>query len=190
MKRRSLNSLVLSAMLLAAGLILPFFTGQIREIGSMLLPMHIPVLLCGYFCGKEYGLGVGFVLPLLRSVCFGMPVLYPSAVSMAFELAAYGFFAGLLYAAFRRKNLWSVYGSLLISMVLGRLVWGVAQTVLLGLSGKAFSLAAFWAGGFAKAAPGIVLQLILVPAAVLSVKGFAARKQGRNPMPEVPGQEV
>lgn len=165
-------------MFLAAGLILPFFTGQIREIGSMLLPMHIPVLLCGFFCGKEYGFAVGGILPLLRSFCFGMPALYPSAISMAFELAAYGFFAGLFYPLFPRKNLWSVYGSLLSSMVLGRLAWGVAQTVLLGLSGEIFSLAAFWTGGFAKALPGIVLQLILVPAVVLSVKALTERKQG------------
>ena len=86
--------LILAAMFLAIGLLLPFLTGQIRQIGNMLLPMHIPVILCGLICGWQYGLGVGFVLPLLRCVIFGMPVLFPTAVSMSFELAAYGFTDG------------------------------------------------------------------------------------------------
>ena len=77
------KKLVLSALFLAIALVLPFLTGQIPEIGSMLCPMHIPVLLCGFFCGWQYGLAVGFVAPLLRSFLFGVPYLYPMAVSMA-----------------------------------------------------------------------------------------------------------
>ena len=69
--------------------LLPFFTGQIPEIGSMLLPMHIPVLLCGMIVGGPWGLLIGFLCPLLRSALFSMPPPYPTAVSMAFELAAY-----------------------------------------------------------------------------------------------------
>ena len=90
MKHTALKKLVLSALFMAIGLILPFFTGQIPAIGKMLLPMHIPVLLCGLICGWQYGLGVGFVLPLLRSLLFNFPAMYPNAVSMAFELALYG----------------------------------------------------------------------------------------------------
>lgn len=70
-------NLVLSAMFMAIGLVLPFFTGQIPQIGSMLLPMHLPVLLCGLICGWQYGGVVGFVLPLLRYVMFGMPPHLP-----------------------------------------------------------------------------------------------------------------
>ena len=81
----SLRSLALSAMFLALGLVLPFLTGQIPEIGNLLLPMHLPVLLCGLVCGWKYGLAVGFTTPLLRSMLFGMPTFYPSAVSMAFS---------------------------------------------------------------------------------------------------------
>ena len=90
----STKSLTLSAMLLALALVLPFLTGQIPEIGSMLLPMHIPVLLCGFLCGWQWGLIVGFIAPLLRSVLFGMPPMVNVAIPMAFELAAYGAFAG------------------------------------------------------------------------------------------------
>ena len=88
--RKALKKLSLSSMFLAIGLVLPFFTGQIPQVGSMMLPMHIPVLLCGLICGWKYGLMVGFVLPPLRSVLFGMPPLFPTGAAMAFELAAYG----------------------------------------------------------------------------------------------------
>ena len=93
----STKKLTLSAMFFAVGLILPFFIGQIPMIGQMLLPMHIPVLLCGLIVGWQYGLAVGFFLPLVRSVLFGMPAMFPNAVSMAFELATYGLVIGYLY---------------------------------------------------------------------------------------------
>ena len=82
-------------MFLALGYVLPFFTGQIPAVGKMLLPMHIPVLLCGFVCGWQYGLMVGFIVPLFRSVLAGMPVMMPTAVGMAFELATYGVLCGL-----------------------------------------------------------------------------------------------
>ena len=70
------KKVTLSGMLFAIGLILPFFIGQIPAVGKMILPMHIPVLICGLILGWQYGLAVGFLLPLVRSVLFGMPVLY------------------------------------------------------------------------------------------------------------------
>ena len=90
-KNASIRRLTLSAMLLAIGMLLPFLTGQIQHIGNMLCPMHLPVFICGMVCGPFWGLAVGAVLPLLRSMVFGMPVLMPAAAAMAFELAAYGF---------------------------------------------------------------------------------------------------
>lgn len=92
------KKVTLSGMLFAIGLILPFFIGQIPAVGKMLLPMHIPVLICGLILGWQYGLAVGFLLPLVRSVLFGMPVLYPNAIAMASEMGTYGLVAGWLYS--------------------------------------------------------------------------------------------
>ena len=86
MKNTMLKNLTLSAMFLALGLLLPLLTGQIQQIGNMLLPMHIPVFLCALICGWKYGLAVGAILPLLRCVTFGMPPLFPTAIAMALEL--------------------------------------------------------------------------------------------------------
>ena len=88
MKRRvKISKLVLSGLFLALAFVLPFLTGQVPEIGNMLCPMHIPVLLCGFICGWPYGLLIGFLSPLLRSLILGMPPMFPKAVCMALELA-------------------------------------------------------------------------------------------------------
>ena len=163
MKRKSVQNLVLSAMFLAIGLVLPFFIGQIPAVGKMLLPMHIPVLLCGLICGWKWGLGVGFVLPLLRSVLFSFPVMYPNALGMAFELAVYGGVIGFLYARSKYQCVKALYRCLIPAMLAGRLVWGAAMVVLMGLGGSAFTWQLFIGGAVLNAIPGIVLQLVLIP---------------------------
>lgn len=159
-----IRRLTYAALYLAIALVLPFLTGQIPEIGSMLCPMHIPALLCGFVCGWPWGLAVGFVSPLLRSLLFGMPAAY-AAVAMAFEMAAYGAVAGVLYRALPRKG-WSICVSLLAAMVAGRIVWGGVQFLLAGLRGTEFSLSMFLAGAVTAALPGIIVQIILIPVLV------------------------
>lgn len=163
MDRAEIKKLVLASLLVAVGFVLPFFTGQIPQVGNLLLPMHIPVFLCGLICGWKYGLGVGAVLPLLRSVVLGMPPMFPNAVAMAAELAAYGAVAGYLYGRAKKQSVSAVYVSMLSAMLIGRVVWGIVEFVLLGLDGSAFSWQMFAAGAFVNAVPGIIIQLILVP---------------------------
>lgn len=158
--------LVLAALCLALAYLLPFLTGQIPEIGSMLCPMHLPILLCGFLCGPLWGLAVGAVVPLFRSLTLGMPLLFPNAVCMAFELATYSVIAGLLHRAFPRKRGY-IYASLLLSMLAGRLVWGVAMAACLGLRGGSFPISAFFAGAVTNAIPGIALQIVFVPILVM-----------------------
>lgn len=164
--KTQVKKLVLAAMLLAVGIILPFFTGQIPQIGNMLLPMHLPVLVCGLLCGWQYGGIVGFILPLLRYVLFGMPPM-PNGIAMAFELASYGAILGFLYNRSRWKCIVSLYRSLIIAMIGGRIVWGVVRVAMLGMTGNAFSWKMFMAGAFLNAIPGIILQLIFIPALML-----------------------
>ena len=164
---KNLLKLVLSAMFLALALVLPFLTGQIAEFGSMLLPMHIPVMLCGLVCGPQYGLVVGLIAPLMRSLIFGMPPMFPTAISMAFELATYGFVIGILFQKSHWKCIKSLYHCLLISMVMGRVVWGIVQCILLGFGENGFTISMFVSGAIAKALPGIILQLLLVPTVML-----------------------
>ena len=162
-KRFKTKKLVLAAMFLSIGFVLPLLTGQIKEIGDTLLPMHIPVMLCGLICGEKYGFAIGIILPFLRSVVFGMPPIYPNAVWMAIELATYGFVIGLMYSKMNFKNTKGVYISLISAMLIGRIAWGISKAILLGVGGKAFTISMFLVGGFADAVLGIILQLILIP---------------------------
>jgi thiamine transporter ThiT len=167
--RTPVQKLTLSALFMAMGLVLPFLTGQIPQIGSMLLPMHIPVLFCGLICGWQYGGLVGFVVPLLRSVLFGMPPMYPTAFAMAFELATYGILTGVLYSRFRKQNVATLYISLIGAMVGGRIVWGVVRVIQSGVAGSAFTWELFLAGAVLNAIPGIVLQLVLIPVVMVAL---------------------
>ena len=162
------KKLVTSGLLLALCLVLPFLTGQIPQIGSMLCPMHVPVLLCGFICGWKYGLAVGFIAPLLRYGLFGMPPM-PVCLAMAFELAAYGAVSGLMYTLLPRRSGY-IYVSLLAAMVAGRLVWGLAQLVITGIAGTQFSFGMFLSGAVLTALPGIAVQIILIPIIVLALK--------------------
>mgnify|MGYP003515747236 FL=1 len=167
-KRNDIKKLTLSAMFLALAFVMPFLTGQIPQIGSMLCPMHIPVLLCGFFCGAPWGLVVGFVAPILRSFTLGMPPMFPTAFCMAFELATYGFIAGWLHNKLPNKKV-NVYVSLLGAMVIGRLVWGVIMFCCMGFDASKFGLNAFLAGAVLNAVPGIIVQIVLIPVLVITI---------------------
>ena len=167
-KQNSTVNLALSSMFLALAFVMPFLTGQVPQIGSMLCPMHIPVILCSYICGSPWGLAVGFIAPLLRSVTLGMPPLFPTAFSMAFELAMYGFLSGALYRKMPKRKI-NIYLSLIVSMVAGRLVWGAVQLCCVGFDLTKFNLTAFWTGAVANAIPGIIIQLVLIPVLVMAL---------------------
>lgn len=164
-----IQNMVLAAIFLAFGLILPSVTMQMQAIGQMLSPMHLPVLLCGLVCGTFYGAVVGILTPLLRSVLFGMPPLYPVAIAMSFELLCYGLVAGLLYKLSPWKCILAVYKALIPAMILGRIIGGLATAILLSLNGKGYSLAVWATAYFVKTVPGIILQLILIPAIMVAL---------------------
>lgn len=169
MKMNPTKKLTISAMLFALGLVLPFLTGQIPQIGSMLLPMHIPVFLCGLICGGRYGAMVGLLVPVVRSFLFGMPPMYPTAAAMAFELATYGAVAGFVYFRAGYFCMKSLYKAMLTAMVAGRVVWAAAMMVLMGIHGGAFTFEMFMAGAFLNAIPGIAVQLVLIPGIMVAL---------------------
>lgn len=173
--KKNLSRMILAAMFLALALVLPFLTGQIQQIGNALCPMHIPVLLCGFFCGPWYGLAVGLTAPLLRFVLFGMPPLMPVGIAMCVELAVYGCTAGLLYRLLPRKKPY-VYLALIGAMLAGRILWGAAQFVLFGLGKTEFGWTAFLSGAFLNAIPGILVQLVLIPILVMVLQKYTYKE--------------
>ncbi len=163
----STRKIVLTALFMAIGMILPFITMQIPSIGNMLLPMHLPIILCGFLCGGPYGFVAGAVVPLLRSVIFGAPPF--------FELATYGLVSGLMYKRLHDKK-WGIYISLISAMILGRVVWAVVSIGLYSMLGNVFTWKIFVMQAVANAIPGIILQLILIPLLVYKLSKQESRK--------------
>ncbi|MDK2961759.1 MAG: hypothetical protein PWP20_885 [Eubacteriaceae bacterium] len=173
---KNTKSLIGTGLCMAMGLLLPQLFHAIGA-GSVFLPMHIPVLICGLCFGWEYGLACGVVTPLLSSVITGMPPIFPTAIAMMFELAAYGALTGFIY---RKLNL-NLYLSLIISMLGGRVVSGIASMILYGVAGSEYGLQIFLTGAFVTALPGIILQIVVVPVLVMALeKAKVIEKPVRN----------
>lgn len=169
MKSTKTYKIVWSGVFIALGIVLPFLTGQIQSIGNKLLPMHLPILICGFVCGAPYGLAAGLIVPLLRSMLFGMPPMFPTAVSMAFELAVYGFVTGFLYKKLPKNNV-MIYAALIGAMLIGRVAAGAVNVVLYGVQGSGYSMQMFMAGMFMNAVPGMILQLVLIPVIIMMLR--------------------
>ena len=94
-------------------------------------------------------------------------------MGMAFEMGTYGMVIGVLYERTRQRSVVALYKSLIIAMVAGRVVWGVVRMVLLGLEGDVFTWHMFLSGAVLNAIPGIILQLILIPAIMVTLKQWS-----------------
>ncbi|MBU5594481.1 ECF transporter S component [Amphibacillus sp. MSJ-3] len=161
MPNQRTKKMVFVSLCIAIGLILPPLARMlpIANVGSVLLPMHIPVLICGYVAGGRYGAITGLILPPLTFLLTGMPPLFPVGVSMMFELAAYGLLTGVLYKLTNGKIILSLLGA----MLGGRVVYGIFNSIFFGMAGMPFGMEAFIAGGFVTALPGIIIQILLIP---------------------------
>ena len=164
----STKRMILAGLCIALGVVLPVAFHSVANAGSIFLPMHIPVLLCGLICGWPYGLACGVLAPLLSSLITGMP---PMAYlpSMLCELAVYGFVSGLLMRYVKTgKLLADLYVSLVGAMLLGRLVLGLFNAVI--FRAGEYSIAIWTTSAFVTALPGIIIQLAVIPVLVFALK--------------------
>ncbi len=175
MKNKSVRELVISALSMAIGLLLPMIFHAFG-LGSAFLPMHIPVLIAGFAVSLPFAILVGVLTPLLSAFLTGMPPLFPVLPFMIFELAAYGAAASLLYRKFRLN----VYISLITSMIAGRIVSGLAVWVLaVFFAAKLPGPVAFVAGSITGSIPGIIIQIVFIPALVMILdRNKLLRKEG------------
>jgi thiamine transporter ThiT len=174
MRSSETEQLVLASMFLVLALLVPFLTGQIPGIGQRLLPMHIPILLCGFFCGWKYGLLVGVIAPLMRSMLFGLPLFYPNALAMSLELGTYGLVTGFL--SWRMPNtFFAIACALVVAMVCGRIAFGTAMYAFFQIDGNVFTWSAFLGMTVIDAIPGIVLQLVVIPPIVYEMHTYQGR---------------
>ena len=166
-KMSAVKKSIITAVCIALCVVLPQAFHAIPNAGSIYLPMHIPVLLCGLICGWPYGLLCGLAGPALSALITGMP---PAAVlpGMMVECGVYGLAAGLLMQLVRTKRLYAdLYISLVAAMLLGRVVSGAAKALI--FSAGSYSMASWVAGSFVTALLGIIIQLALLPSIVYAL---------------------
>ena len=166
MKLSSIKCLTLTALCVALCVVVPMAFHVIPNAGAVMLPMHIPVLLCGLVCGWQYGLLCGVIGPLVSSVLTGMPM--PAILpGMMVECGMYGCAGGLMMRYVRTGSLFAdLYISLPVAMLVGRVISGIVKALILtpGLSFTAWATASF-----ITALPGISIQLIMLPALVVAL---------------------
>ena len=178
-EKDQLRKTILASIFMALAFVLPFATANNMLLGQRLLLMHIPILLCGIVCGPKHGMAVGFMAPILRAVMLGAPPL-PIAIAMAFELAAYGFFIGFAYKLLskilhKKTDIYqyiSVYVSLIIALIAGRLVFIAINFQMLSIDERFFeaSIGPLVTLLTVTAWPGILIQIAVVPLIFIFLK--------------------
>ncbi|MEI6578723.1 MAG: ECF transporter S component [Eubacteriales bacterium] len=168
MKNTKIFKLIISSLCVAIGIVLPIAFHAVPNAGSMFLPMHIPVLLCGLICGPFYGLACGILAPLLSCLLTGMPPL-AFLPSMLCELAVYGIVAGILFKVVKTKNKQvNTYISLIGAMLCGRLAGGMLNALIFS-AGK-YSMHIWLTSSFVTALPGIMAQLVFIPLIIFALQ--------------------
>ena len=166
MKLSMIKRLVISALCVALCVVLPIAFHSIPDGGSIFLPMHIPVLICGMLCGWPYGLVCGLMGPLLSSAITSMP---PAAMlpAMMVECGTYGMVSGLMLKVVRTgKTYGDLYIALVTAMVAGRVLSGIAKALIFM---PGISMTAWVTASFVTALPGIAIQLVFLPGVVCTL---------------------
>ncbi len=162
----SVKNMTMAAVCIALCVVLPIAFHSIPDAGTVFLPMHIPVLICGMICGWPYGLLCGLMGPLLSSVLTGMP---PVAFlpAMMVECGTYGLVSGLMLKYIRTRNTYAdLYIALVTAMIVGRIVSGIAKALIFT---PGLGLSAWVTASFVTALPGIVIQLVFLPNVVFTL---------------------
>ena len=160
------KKLVLTALFISIGIVLPQMLAPVPSVRAMLSPMHIPALLCGLIAGPSAGLVTGLVVPLLSHLIFGMPMagMLPG---MVIELGTYGLAAGLAMKMKKISFLPRVYVSLILAMLAGRITAGLVNAFVIQV-GK-YSRQTWIVSYFIGTAPAMVIQIIVIPLLVMAL---------------------
>ena len=164
--RITTKELVLSGVLLAAGLLLPMVFHMFSMTGPAFLPMHIPVLIGGMLLPPPLAILLGIITPIVSSILTGMPVAFPMAIIMAFELGTYGLSASIA----TRKLKLNTLLALIIAMIDGRIVAGIVVAVLVKLFGVQMNPIMFVKGAIITGLPGLMIQILFIPTLIYGLK--------------------
>ena len=164
--KNSIKNMTMAAVCVALCVVLPIAFHSIPDAGSVFLPMHIPVLICGMICGWPYGFLCGLVGPLLSSALTGMPPI-AFLPGMMVECAAYGMVSGLMLKYVHTKSTYAdLYIALITAMIAGRVISGIAKALIFT---PGLAMSAWITASFVTALPGILIQLVFLPGVVFTL---------------------
>ena len=166
MKMSYVKKIVFTAVCVALCVVLPMAFHSVQNAGTIFLPMHIPVLLCGLMCGWPFGFVCGLMGPALSCLLTSMP---PAAMlpSMMVECAAYGCVTGLMMCWVHTKHpVADLYISMVTAMIVGRVLSGLAKSLIFSPGTAPF---AWVTTSLVAGIPGIIIQLLLIPLVVFSL---------------------
>lgn len=164
--RNSIKNMTMAAVCVALCVVLPIAFHSIPDAGSVFLPMHIPVLICGMICGWPYGFICGLMGPLISSALTGMPPI-AFLPGMMVECAAYGMVSGLMLKYVHTKSTYAdLYIALITAMIAGRVISGIAKALIFT---PGLAMSAWITASFVTALPGILIQLVFLPSVVFTL---------------------
>lgn len=160
MPGKEVKNMTLAALFIALGVLLPIVFHAVG-LGSIFLPMLLPVAVSAYFLPVSVAACVGAITPLVSALLTGMPPLSPPiAQVMVFECAALAICAAWLHRNKRLPVIISLLSGLLVSRIV-LLLLSFLLMPLLGLPAQVFS----WFFVI-KGTPGIIMIMVLVPLVV------------------------
>ena len=163
------RKLIHVAMFTALGVMLPIAFHLVGGVGSVFLPMHIPVLMAGLMLGIKGGLATGMLIPIVSSLTTGMPPLMPMLPIMVVELGVYGIVTGYLYRQCKLPLVWSLIGAMLAGRLAATLVVaGMVMMLAVKLEPMTYIIGAISLG-----LPGIVIQLLFIPLLVKKLEAVS-----------------
>lgn len=162
--RNETEKIVLSGFFISLGAVLAVIFHNLG-LGQKISPMHFTVFIAGITLGWKYGLAVGIITPLMNAILFGAPPLFPIAVGMSLELATYGVVISIIYQYVKpsTNNIINIYIALIISMIVGRIVYGLYYTVVSNIIEYEFGFKIFINSVIILSLPGIVFQILFIP---------------------------
>ena len=166
-EKNNTKRVIIAGLLLALGVIIPMIFHSTGIAGTVFLPMHIPVLIGGFLLPPYLALFLGMITPLINSLITGMPIMFPIAIIMSFELGVYGLVASLLYRKLKLPSLIA----LILSMIAGRIMAGLVVFILATFFTLPMPLEpiSFIIGSVTASIPGIIIQIILIPSLIHSI---------------------
>ncbi len=165
--KESIKSMVLAALFIALGIVLPIALHAIPDAGKIFLPMFLPVLVGALFLPWQYALAVGVFTPLLSTLLTGMPPVAPLPISfmMAAELGVAAVIISLMKNIKLIKNKrYMVIIALIPALIAGFVVSGLVLKLAVEFFGvKGPGMWTYIVGSIVAALPGIAIQVVLIP---------------------------